>query len=100
MYTFHNPFNATNLSFERIENPINHLKVNTPDKQWIESVRIAWSVAPSLAIFLSIRFPNEIIINEVRRLVKSQPERVVHIPQASIYLGTEQNILNDSIELE
>ena len=99
LYTYHNPFNSTSLSFERIENPINHLKVNNPDKHWIESVRIAWSIAPALAIFLSIRFPNEIIVNEVRRLVKSQPERVLHMAQASAYLGTEQNILNDSIEL-
>ena len=99
LYTFLNPFNSQNLSFERIEIAINHLKVALPEKTWIENIRVAWSVLPALVIYLPSRFPFDFIVKEVQRLVKSQPERVLHIPQASVYLANEQNISNDSIEL-
>lgn len=99
LYTFHNPFNLPNLVLERIETPINHLKVTQPEKQWVELVRMAWSTNPVLAIFLSLRFPLEFVVREVQSLVKSQPERVTHVQQACVYLATEQNISNDSNEL-
>jgi phosphatidylinositol 4-kinase len=84
---------------ERIDTPINHLKVSQPEKQWSESVRMAWSTQPALAVFLSIRFPLDAVIKECQSLVKSQPERVLHVQQACVYLATEQNIFNDSNEL-
>jgi phosphatidylinositol 4-kinase len=99
LFTFLNPFNAPNLSFERIEIAINHLKVVLGEKQWSENVRVAWSVSPALAVFLPQRFPYEHVVKEVQALVKSQPERVMHLAQASAYLATEQNIFNDSVEL-
>lgn len=99
LYTFHNPFNTSNLAFDRIDTAIGHLKVALTDKQWIENVRVAWSVNPALAIFLQTRFPFDFVTKELQRLVKAQPERVVHIPWACQALANEQNILNDSIEL-
>lgn len=103
LYTFHNPFNLSNLSLDRIDVALGHLKLperpEKAEKQWTENVRCAWSVSPGLAIFLAIRFPYESVIKEVQSLVKSQSERVLHIHQACTYLATEQNILNDSIEL-
>ncbi|CAF0782495.1 unnamed protein product [Brachionus calyciflorus] len=99
LYTYHNPFNSPNLSFERIDTAIAHLKVTSPEKQWIDNIKVTWSVNPALTINLPNRFPFEYNIKEVQRLVKSQPERVLHIPLACLYLANEQNIMNDSIEL-
>jgi hypothetical protein len=101
LYTFHNPFNLPHLNMDRIETPLNHLKLasTTAEKQWIENVKVAWSVSPALTVHLPLRFPFDTVIKEVQRLVKLYPERVMHIPHASMYLANEQNILNDSIEL-
>jgi len=102
LYTFHNPFNNPSLNMERMEIGINHFKDYNPEKKEkfnADAVRIAWSVTPALAIFLPNRFTHDEIVKKVQTYVKSQPERVLHIPQAAAYLATEQNILNDSIEL-
>ncbi len=101
LYSFHNPFNNSSLNLDRIELAINHLKepITNKEKFWSESVRIAWSITPALAVSLPMRFYHDEVIKKVQSFVKSQPERVVYIPQAAVYLATEQNILNDSIEL-
>ena len=107
LYTFHNPFNTPSLSLDRIQTALGHLKVpekqekmaEKQEKQWAENVRCAWSVSPELAVFLASRFPYDAVVKEVQTLVKSHPERCMHIPEAATYLATEQNILNDSIEL-
>jgi phosphatidylinositol 4-kinase len=100
LYTFYNPLNCTNLSFERIDTAINHLKIQLTEKQWIENVKVAWTVSPTLAVFLPSRFPtNEFVIKESQRLVKLNPERVMHLPLASTYMATEANVFNDSLEL-
>lgn len=87
------------MSFERIDVAISHLKVTLGERQWSENVRMAWSVTPSLACHLFARFPHEAVLREIQRLVKSQPERVLHIPAAANFLVTEQNMANDSAEL-
>ena len=99
LYTFYNPFNHSHMSFDRIEVAISHLKVTLAERQWSENVRMAWSVTPALACHLFARFPYEPVLKEIQRLIKSQPERVLHIPQASIFLANETNIANDSTEL-
>ena len=99
LYSFNNPFNSINLTFDRIDIAISRLKEATTDKKWTDHVRVAWSISPSLAVFLSHRFPFDAVKKEVQRLVKSYPESVSHISQAAQYLATEENILNDSIEL-
>jgi phosphatidylinositol 4-kinase len=99
LYTFYNPFNLSQLAFERIETAISHLKVTLSERLWSDNVRIAWSVTPSLACHLYFRFPYDSVLKEIQRLVKSQPERVLHIPSASSFLANEANIVNDSIEL-
>lgn len=99
LYTFNNPFNLANLSFDRIDKATERLKFATADKQWVDHVRVAWSISPALAVFLPNRFPSDIIKKEVQRLVKSNSDVVSHIPQACQFLATEENILNDSIEL-
>ena len=95
------------MSLERIELVLGHLKIperqekipEKIEKQWAENVRCAWSVSPALAIHLPARFPYDAVTREVQSLVKAQSERVLHIHQACAFLATEQNILNDSIEL-
>lgn len=87
------------MTFDRIEVAISHLKVTLPERHWTDNVRIAWSVTPSLACHLYSRFPNDPIQRECQRLVKSQPERVLHIPAAASFLVTDANIANDSAEL-
>lgn len=99
LYTFHNPLNQSNLSFERIDVAISHLKVTLGERQWCENVRMAWSVTPALACYLFSRFPYEPVLREIQRLVKSQPERVLHLPAAANFLVTDANIANDSAEL-
>ena len=104
LYTFHNPFNLQASAINHIESPLSHLKTSDkqekiPEKQWIDNVRLAWAVSPALAIQLSLRFPYDAVIREVQALIKSQAERVLHLPHACSYLATETNILNDSIEL-
>ncbi len=107
LYTFHNPFNLASLSLDRIDVVLGHLKIperqeKVPEKiekQWVENVRCAWSVSPALAIHLPMRFPYDAVTREVQSLVKAQSERVLHIHTACAFLATEQNILNDSIEL-
>ncbi len=107
LYTFHNPFNLAALSLDRIDVVLGHLKIperqekipEKTEKQWIENVRCAWSVSPALAIHLPFRFPYDAVTREVQSLVKGQSERVLHIHTACAFLATEQNILNDSIEL-
>ncbi len=99
LYTFYNPFNSPTLLFDRIDVAINHLRLATTDKQWTDNVRIAWTVSPTLAVFLPVRFTLDAVKAEVQRLVKSNPDVVMHIQQACQYLSTDDNILNDSIEL-
>jgi phosphatidylinositol 4-kinase len=99
LYTFYNPFNHSHMTFDRIDVAISHLKVTLAERQWSENVRMAWSVTPALACHLFARFPYEPVLKEIQRLIKSQPERVLHIPQASIFLANETNIANDSTEL-
>ena len=101
LYTLHNPFNLASLALDRLDVALGHLKLEreTPDRHWAELVRCAWAVAPPLAVCLPGRFAGDAIAKEVQSLVKGQPQRVLHIAQACVYLATEQNILNDSIEL-
>lgn len=100
LYTFYNPLNSQALSFDRIDTAINHLKIALSEKQWIENVRIAWSVQPALAVYLPTRFATEsAVLKETQRLVKQQPDRVMHLAYAAILLACETNILNDSAEL-
>jgi hypothetical protein len=72
LFTFLNPFNSPNFSFERIDIAINHLKFALQEKPWIENIRVAWSILPALVIHLPSRFPFDFIMKEVQRLVKSQ----------------------------
>ena len=99
LYSFNNPFNSINLTFDRIDTAISRLKEATTDKKWTDHVRVAWTISPQLAVFLPHRFPFDAVKKEVQRLVKSNSEVVSHISQASQYLATEENILNDSNEL-
>lgn len=99
LYAFYNPFNHSHMAFDRIDVAISHLKVVLGERQWAENVRMAWSVTPALACHLFTRFPYEPVLREIQALVKSQPERVLHIPSAASFLTSEANIANDSAEL-
>ncbi len=99
LYTYYNPFNLSSLAFERIDIVIAHMKISISEKQWTENVRVAWSVLPDVAVHLPLRFQNDAVVKEVQRMVKNRSEFVIHVPEAFMHLATEQNTLNDSIEL-
>lgn len=70
------------------------------DKQWHEYTRLAWDIAPVLAVHLPSRFRmNEAIVGEITHQVHQNPVAVAHVPDALQYLATTDAILSDSTKL-
>ncbi|XP_076804178.1 phosphatidylinositol 4-kinase alpha-like [Clavelina lepadiformis] len=70
------------------------------DRQLKEMVRLAWGISPMLTVFLSDRLSNnEVVIREVTRLLRNNPEAPRHCPEAIKYLVTTQTVDSDSPEL-
>lgn len=70
------------------------------DKQWHEYTRLAWDIAPVLAVHLPSRFRmNEAIVSEITHQVHQNPVAVAHVPDALQYLATTDAILGDSTKL-
>jgi len=73
----------------------------TLDKQWKEYARHAWDISPTLAVFL----PTWLTVNsvplelEVSQLVRANPTKVSHLPQALEFFITEDSLTNDAPEL-
>lgn len=98
--TWHNPLSQPELQIKGEEMISNWRAQPISEKSWKDTVRLAWEISPTLAIYLPTRFNNsEAVINEVCRLVRLYPTKVSHIPDALKYLITSDTILHDSSEL-
>ena len=72
----------------------------TTERSTREMVKLAWDISPTLAVYLPHRFKSsDIIVNELSKLVKSQPTSLSHIPEALQYLVTPADLVKDSPEL-
>lgn len=103
LLAWHNPMSCPELHIPG-EDTINAWRVQTTsqttERSIREMVKLAWDLAPSLAVYLPHRFKNsDVIINELSKLVKIQPSAVNHISEAIQYLATPADLVKDSPEL-
>lgn len=103
LLAWHNPMSCPELHLPG-EDTISAWRVQTisqtTERSTRELVKLAWDLSPSLAVYLPHRFKSsEVIINELSKLVKSQPSTVSHIPEALQYLATPADLVKDSPEL-
>lgn len=70
------------------------------DRQMRDTVHSAWLISPVLAVFLPDRLYNsDVIVKEVTRLVRSDPQSTQDCSEAIKYLVTTQSLESDSQEL-
>lgn len=69
-------------------------------KQWISHVHTAWAFHPLLAIKMASRFHNDIIREELKRLVRIHAADIVDIPEAVTWLVTPENVQNKIPQLK
>lgn len=103
LLAWHNPLSCSELTIpgeETISNWRTQTASQAVEKSYRDIVRLAWEISPALAIHLPHRFKNsDVIINELSKLVKSQPSLVSHIPEALQYLATSEEIVRDIPQL-
>nr|CAB3264847.1 phosphatidylinositol 4-kinase alpha-like [Phallusia mammillata] len=100
LVTWYNPASSPELAIE-VEATIAAWKSQEiTDRQLKEMVRVSWEISPILAIFLADRLRNsEVLVREVSRLLRSNPESAHRCPAAIKYLVTAQTVDSDSAEL-
>lgn len=103
LLAWHNPMSCPELHIPG-EDTINAWRIQTisqtTERSTREMVRLTWDISPTLAVYLPHRFKNsDVIIDELSKLVKSQPSTVSHIPDALQYLATPAELVKDSSEL-
>lgn len=103
LLAWHNPMSCPELHIPG-EDTISAWRAQTmsqtTERSLKEMVKLTWDISPTLAVYLPHRFKNsEVIINELSKLVKSQPSAVSHIPEALQYLATSGELVKDSPEL-
>lgn len=65
-----------------------------------ETTRLAWEIAPTLAVYLPYRFKTqETIAQEVSSLVRQNPTMVAHLPDALQFLATPDSVTADGADL-
>ncbi|KAM7298749.1 phosphatidylinositol 4-kinase alpha-like [Ixodes scapularis] len=70
------------------------------ERGWMEMARVAWSLSPSLAVYLPSRFrSSDTLRSEVIRLVQTNPDMVCHIGEALQYMVTADSVMEDSPSL-
>lgn len=103
LLAWHNPMSCPELHIPNEDTIVawrNQTTSQTTDRSTREMVKLAWDISPTLAVYLPHRFKNsDIIVNELSKLVKSQPSVVSHIPEALQYLVTPAELVKDSPEL-
>ena len=55
LVTWYNPLNQNDLHISAEEKVSEWRNHSITDKQWVEFVRMAWDIAPALAVFIAIR---------------------------------------------
>lgn len=103
LLAWHNPMSCPELHIQG-EDTISAWRTQTTsqttERSTRELVKLAWDISPTLAVYLPHRFKNsDVIINELSKLVKSEPSAVSHIPEALQYLATPNDLIKDSTEL-
>lgn len=103
LLAWHNPMSLAELHIpgeDTISGWRNQTLSQTTERSLREMVRLAWDISPSLAVYLPHRFKSsEVILDELSKLVKSQPNALSHIPEALQYLITPTDLVKDSPEL-
>ena len=70
------------------------------EKEWKVMAGAAWKISPYLACHLPSRLKQEpVLIGELIRLVRSNPEPAHLIPEAIKFLATQECVKNDGAEL-
>lgn len=100
MVTWYNPLNLPDLALDiDMESLTKWRSQQVTERNLKETVRLAWNISPSLAIFLPTRFKYNEYKEEITRLVQLYPMSVCHIPEALQYLATSDLIMLEGIEL-
>jgi len=101
--TWHNPLAAPELQLPGESTIFTWRQMKSSDKMWRESVRLAWEISPMLAIYLPTRLKSSeksVVGEEVSRLVRINPDEVIHHAEALTYLVTSDVVLNDCPEVK
>ncbi|UXI14588.1 glycine-tRNA ligase-like [Sarcoptes scabiei] len=99
LISWYNPLNLPDSAIAGEESVLKWFNQPMNERNLREIVRLAWSISPTLAVFLPTRFKNSEIIQELTRLVQMYPMVVCHIPEALDYLVTSDLILSERLEL-
>ncbi|CAL8128289.1 unnamed protein product [Orchesella dallaii] len=94
LMTWHNPLNTPDMMVagEPAFNTWRARGIKSLEKVWRDSVRLAWDISPVLAVYLPHRLKSadkvSVVKDEVGRLVRRDPDSVMHLPEALTYLVT------------
>ncbi|KAL8613209.1 Phosphatidylinositol 4-kinase alpha [Nucella lapillus] len=100
LITWHNPLETQELRVPDEDKIAAWRATPLTEKQWRESVGLAWDISPTLALGLPSRFrASEVVKREVTRLVQLDSGSVCHIPEALNFLVTAHSVEVDASEL-
>ena len=55
-------------------------------REWPSIIRQAWRFSPAVAVHMGERFKHAAVQTELSRLVRLEPQKVLHVPEAVKYL--------------
>jgi phosphatidylinositol 4-kinase len=97
---WYNPSRAKDKFFEDQE-LFADIVTNAQDSHWEKLFDIAWSINSKLAFRLVQRFPQaKPLVKKLTDKLKDSPNALFEIGDAVSYLATEENVLNDALQLK